>query len=311
MPKFAVYKYTLSKSDNKNLFTQDGMPLDSQAREEFGKLLTARSLNIHKATTSGMPEIYRTENVCHDEVAAFTLENNRTVGQWMNKQKKSLPSYPYCWVVIDNRPGQMKMFIEDNSAWTSTDCVRDLLQANFNGKLMEVGLEITIRAEMQESEFWKVVDQRCRLNNDSVKKVVFELVNPEKAAGISLPNRQYAFLKTTLGVMEATNTYKSTFAMEANRRDAILLERTRRDLSQMVRLCCNNGYTIKVYFRKSKSYVAGDGERTYLSVKEGYLTLFANNSPTIAIESGTTYDLILCLNEASGNIKKKRHDRTT
>ena len=302
MKRFAVYKYRIEHSSSRNLFTQKGKLVT--AREEFGKLLVGRSLNIYQLGTDGLPEILRTENTYHDEVAAFTIENNKIINQWLNKKKNSLPNNPFCWVIIDNRPNEMKMFIEHNSAFTKPDDVRDVLQQNFNSKLSEMGFEIAIDAILLEKDFWTVVEDRCRKNNDTVSKVVFELVNPEKAEGITLPNRRYAFLNATLGVMEATNAYKSTFSMQANRRDHILLARTRRDLSQMVRLCCNNGYKIIVYFRKSGRYISGDMERTYEHLEEGKLTLFANNSTTIDNEEGSTYDLILCLDSMSDNKKK-------
>lgn len=301
MTKLAVYKYRIKDFKSRTLFAKTGEALSG--REELGKLLVARSLNIYKPCSDGLPETLRTENVCHNDVAVFTIENNKTISQWLNKKKNSLPNNPYCWVIIDNRPDEMKMFIEHNSAFGNPDVLRDILQSNFNVKLNEVGFNIEIEAKMEEKEFWTVVDERCRKNNDSVSKVVFELVNPEKAEGISLPIRRYAFLNATLGVMEATNTYKSTFSMEANKRDHILLARTRRDLSQMVRLCCNNGYSITVYFRKSGRYVTGDMERVYENVEEGFLTLFTNNTTTISNDDGYTYDLLLWLDSISGNKK--------
>lgn len=302
MKRFAVYKYRIKQSSSKTLFTKTGELLS--AREELGKLLVGRSLNIYQQGNDGLPEILKTENTYHDEVSVFTIENNKTINQWLNKQKNSLPNKPYSWVIIDNRPNEMKMFIEHNSAFTKPDNLRDVLQSNFNAKLSETGFEIVIDAIMQEKEFWSVVDERCIKNNDTVSKVVFELVNPEKAEGITLPNRRYAFLNATLGVMEATNTYKSTFSMQANKRDNLLLAKTRRDLSQMVRLCCNNGYSITVYFRKSGKYVSGDMERTYEHIEEGILTLFTSHSITISSEEGHTYDLLLWLDSLSDNKKK-------
>ncbi len=308
MIKLSVYKYRIIKTNNKHLFTKEGEPLT--AREEFGKLLDRRSLEIYKVSSDDSPEILNTENTYQDEVSVFTIENNKKVSQWVNKKKNSLPSNPFCWVIIDNRPNEMKMFIEHNSAFRKPDDVRDILQSNFNTKLSDVGFEIEIEAKMLEKEFWAVVDERCRKNNDTVSRVVFELVNPEKAEGISLPTRRYAFLNATLGVMEATNTYKSTFSMQANKRDNILLARTRRDLSQMVRLCCNNGYSISVYFRKSGKYISGDMERVYEYVKEGLLTLFTNKTTTIGNDDGYTFDLILWLDSISDKkIKNKRDER--
>ena len=200
-----------------------------------------------------------------------------------NYEKAEIESNPYCYVLVDNRPGVGLMAIEKSTAWGSKpDMLRDVILENFNRMLADLfDLEMRIEARMDPKDIWEFVHDRLYEHNDYIRKVAFSFQNPKKISKSSAMEVKSARLKAMLRTVEISDALKGFFTMEFDRNTNSKISQANKDMAEMVRLCGENGYDIIITFKEFKTYRINDYVRAYYPMTEDVLTGFRIGSLTI------------------------------
>jgi hypothetical protein len=220
--------------------------------------------------------------------------NNSQLKEWWKrsgKDSKGIDTYerdeiesnPYCYVLVDNRPGVGLMAIEKSTAWASKpDLLRDVLLENFNRMLADLyDLEMRIEARMNPKDIWEFVHERLYEHNDYIRKVAFSFQNPKKISKSSAMEVKSARLKAMLRTVEISDALKGFFTMEFDKNTNSKISQANKDMAEMVRLCGENGYDIIITFKEFKTYRINDYVRAYYPMTEDVLTGFRIGSLTI------------------------------
>lgn len=208
-------------------------------------------------------------------VTLLLLCNEKNHKYMEKKSPEELVYHPGCYVAVDNRPGRMQMIIERTSSFENNpDKVRDLLVVALNRILDKYQLEIEILARQHEGEFWDMVDEQCNQHNDCIKKVSFEFPNPKVVHTVDAPIEMTKRLEVLHAFAKTLNAAKGTLYMEADKNEALKLDKTKKDIAHMVLLCCKNGYNIAVRFKRYGLYRFQDKIKAFGTVREEALTGF-------------------------------------
>jgi hypothetical protein len=103
----------------------------------------------------------------------FKLSNKKK-GHRVNEklEKEGYDTYPFIMIIIDNRPGIQRIFIEQNtSVFKSSKTPASLIQNIFNKELRKHLLRVELYSQYPEKEFWDVVKK----HPEGFKKITFHL----------------------------------------------------------------------------------------------------------------------------------------
>ena len=108
-----------------------------------------------------------------DDVVMFKLSNKKK-GHRVNEklEKEGYDTYPFIIIIIDNRPGIQRIFIEQNtSVFKSSKTPASLIQNIFNKELRKHLLRVELYSRYPEKEFWDIVKK----HPEGFKKITFHL----------------------------------------------------------------------------------------------------------------------------------------
>lgn len=270
MEKYRLYKYVFGLSHTKEAdWTQsvDAKETDlSKAQEIFENLLISvlkdgRRLPIGKEPATGdkvLPNsILRNES----RVTLLQLHNPGTVNIWeLNGAKIPKETFPYSYIVIDNRPGIGQLAIQmKTDAWSDPDTVARLLEDNLNRILKDqgTGLEIEIRYKYLPTAFFKFLKQRKKDDGAIVKHIYFEFTNPEFETPIETAVDTTGHLRQLMNMLSQLGGAKAKLKVDAPKNKE-LIERKLKDIKQMVSLVATNGYRLKVEFNDKSKYTCDE-----------------------------------------------------
>lgn len=280
MMKMAIYTYELTRASEREIFQQPEVSTD-HAQAYLDKLLEADELPL-RATSKKTGKLVVHPNIIlarRGGVVLMRVCNVKHVTVVRSYQERQEESHPYCHVLIDNRPGVAQIAVEQTKAFDKKpDKVRRLLQDALQTLLAEVGLTITIRAKMHDNDFWETVAHLLRNKGEQVNLVAFEFSGTDKSAPIDTPPtllEQLCFLQSLSAALAAA---RLQYKLEASRTGTQRLDRTREDLSQLVRLCCNIGYQISVRFKGLGVFRYGEQAR---DLDEEILSAFLNGQQSL------------------------------
>ncbi|WP_155267555.1 hypothetical protein [Xylanibacter ruminicola] len=210
-----------------------------------------------------------------DDIFLWRVNNSQFKDWWKRSgkdpkgfdtyEKDEIESNPYCYVLIDNRPGVGLMAIEKSSAWGSNpDQLRDVILENFNRMMGELfDLEMRIEARMNPKDIWEFMHERIYEHNDYVRKVSFSFQNPKKINKSKGMEINSAHLKAMLKTVEISDALKGFFTMEFDKNSNGKISQANKDMAEMVKLCSENGYDISITFKEFKTYRINDYVRAY------------------------------------------------
>lgn len=192
-------------------------------------------------------------------------------------------SNPFANVIFDLRPEVLQIAIEQTAAWPNTDKLCELLKESFHRLLSDnFGLDLDIEPKMEPTMFWDYIHKQIYEYNDQIKKVTFSFGNTLRVKGISHDQMHNSRLKAMAMVAEASDALKSQFIMEFDKNsDKRKFTEKNRDIAEMVNLCCDNAYDIKISFKNAKVYRIGDYVKACFPMPIKYLHDFSNNSLNI------------------------------
>lgn len=290
---YAIYKYDFHKAIERTIQAEadgvDGAKNLKIAQTCFASLFDQNTIDkLAKINKKGEVKAMLPNDVLAKSGDIFIWRvNNSQLKEWWkrsgkdskgidNYEKDEIESNPFCYILVDNRPGVGLMAIEKSTAWGSKpDMLRDVILENFNRMLADLfDLEMRIEARMNPKDIWEFVHERLYEHNDYIRKVAFSFQNPKKISKSSAMEVKSARLKAMLRTVEISDALKGFFTMEFDRNTNSKISQANKDMAEMVRLCGENGYDIIITFKEFKTYRINDYVRAYYPMTEDVLTGF-------------------------------------
>lgn len=270
---YQIYKYDFHKAIQRTIIAEaegiDGAKYVKQAQTCFASLFDQNTIDkLAKINKKGEVKAILPNDVLAKGSDIFIWRvNNSQLKDWWKKngkdskgidkyEKDEIESNPYCYVLIDNRPGYGLMAIEKSTAWGSKpDMLRDVILENFNRMLADLfDLEMRIEARMDPKDIWEFVHDRLFEHGDYIRKVSFAFQNPKKINKSNAMEVKSARLKAMLKTVEISDALKGFFTMEFDKNTNSKISQANKDMAEMVRLCGENGYDISITFKEFKTY---------------------------------------------------------
>ncbi len=276
-PEYYIYKYDFHQAPESSMFAEsegvDGAKYVKVAQDCFDSLFDERTIdNLTKQNNKGEHTrlhndvikkigniyIWRVNNSQMKEYCTLSGKDTYGVDKYENQE---IESKPFCYVLIDNRPGCCLMAIEKSTAWQSNpDKLRDMLLKNFNKLLAaKFGLEMRIDARMNPSDVWGFIRERIYQHGDCVRKISFQFQNDKKinksksTAKVNSPN-----IKALKRISEETGALNAIYTMLFDENNKGNISPQNRDMAEMVNLCSQDGYDITITFKDFKVYRIND-----------------------------------------------------
>ncbi len=297
---YAIYKFDFHKAVQRTIQAEaddiDGAKYVKVAQTCFASLFDQNTIDkLAKKNKKGEVKALLPNDVLvkRDDIFIWRVNNSQLKEWWKRSGKDSkgidkyerdeIESNPYCYVLVDNRPGVGLMAIEKSTAWASKpDLLRDVLLENLNCFLADMyDLEMRIEARMNPKDIWEFVHERLFEHNDYIRKVAFTFQNPKKINKTNAMEVKSARLKAMLKTVEISDALKGFFTMEFDKNTNSKISQENKDMAEMVRLCGENGYDICITFKEFKTYRINDYVRAYYPMTEDVLTGFRIGSLTI------------------------------
>ncbi len=270
MEEFRLYKFVFNTSttiDSNWLQSKTAEKTDlTKAQEAFENLLVGamkddRRLPIGKDPKTGdkvLPNsILRNEN----HVIILKIHNPGKVNIWkLNGGKTSEDTYPYLYIIIDNRPGIGQLAVQmGTEAWKDPDTITKLLEDNLNRILSDegTGLQIGIRHKYLPTEFFDFLKDKKKNENAIVKHIYFEITNPEFETPIDTAVETSGHIRQMLKMLMQLGGEKALFKVDAPKNNELIRKKLK-DIKQMVSLVATNGYSLKVEFNDKTKYSCND-----------------------------------------------------
>lgn len=296
---YAIYKYDFHRAIERTIEAEakkiDGSKNLKLSQACFASLFDENSIdNLAKINKNG-----KATRLPNDVMARFGdimiwRVNNSQIKEWWKRngkdskgidkyEKDEIESNPFCNVLIDNRPGVCLMAIEKSSAWGSNpDILRDMLMENFNRILRDnYDLEIRIEARMNPTDIWDFVHERIYEHGDYVRRISFSFQNPKKINKTNATEVKSNRLKAIIKTAEICDALSGVFALEFDQTTNNKISQKNKDMAEMVRLCGENGYDIKVYFKDFKMYRINDYVKAYYALTIDDMQKFMMGALTI------------------------------
>lgn len=320
----SIYKYLLYHNESSNLFNSgdDRHRPNIDLRAYFGGFFNVGSSITISQTKQGTPVIYKNEVVKkYNDIILMRVCNEKKVSVVTNYQERKEISNPWCYVIIDNRPGRGYIIIEKSSSFYSdTDTVRDLLGQAFYTMMYkpENNLDITIEinAKLHEGDFWKMINDRRFKYHDEISKVTFDFPNPRKVAMLDASEAMMGKLALLLAITGATNAIKGSYSLAAAENSSLdLMEKidnVKTDLAQMVELCVRSSYGLTVSFKKYGDFKYSNGtlhSKEMINLKEEYINQFLFDPEELLAEK-SGYKLIDWLDSQEEYVKELQDEKS-
>lgn len=325
---FAIYEFDIkaSKEPGYNL-TPNMIQTNLEKKQEiFSSLFEGNKLNLFLTKGDGTPQpydnykwkgvedvfVYQVNNIQNKTIVEATGETLNGIPQYDSIPKTSLP---LGLLAIDNRSGKDGkglMAIEKNAGWGKTpEKLRELLETSFNSVLEEYGLEITIGAKMQPTEFWPFLDEQCNKNGDGVTRVTIDIHHKtkKKEDKEKKNNRQRATLlmNNMNSIGERNGALKSSFSMEFESVNA----RKIKDMTHIAQLCDDNDYDLSVYLKKFGLYRSNDTVTAFFPMDDDALRTFGWQYSSTMEDTNHTYQLMTWFDNVWTKVKELENDTTT
>ena len=270
MDKYRLYKIVLKPSHTKEAdWTQSDVAETtdlSKAQDIFENILISvfkedKRLPIGKNPATGDEVLPNTILRNDNHVTLLKLHNPGIVNIWeLNGAKIPKDTFPYSYIIVDNRPGIGQLAIQmKTDAWSDPDTIARLLEDNFNRILKDqgTGLEMEIRYKYLPTEFFKYLKQRKKEDNVFVKHIYFEFTNPKFETPIDTAVDTTGHIRQLMNMLSELGGAKAKLQVDAPK-NSELIRRKLKDIKQMVSLVATNGYRLKVEFNDKSTYTCNE-----------------------------------------------------
>jgi hypothetical protein len=226
---------------------------------------------------------------CLDGVAMLQVRNNKHKKVIPIDQLEALdvPHYPYMFVIVDMRPGNQAILVQQkSSAFKNPDEVAGLVRDYCNRvlQLANLGLEMRLDKRLCKGSIWDVVSMRTDREQDRVKS--FTLLIDKKR-----PNEKNQVDKALQMVLEMMCAAQGELKLSTGDDARELLSESREDVRNMVDMLIKNKYHLKVGFEKSGSVEYGSETAAIYGVDDAWCLEFIAKEPHIEDNPEGTYHL--------------------
>lgn len=188
-------------------------------------------------------------------------------------EKKKRKTKPFCYIIIDNRPGMQLIAIQsDSTAWRNTVDVKELLQdtINWQSEVLDYGFEVKILSKMLPSKFWEYVDYRRKKENVYIKGITFSFANYRRRPETDIKQALSSDWRRFDSLIEMINQIggdKGELKITPSKDDA-LVKRKLADIKHMVEICAINQYCLSITFSDDVTYRCNQELRAELPLKD-------------------------------------------
>lgn len=169
--KFDEYRFHFKPTQQVSLFGQDGM---AKKNAIFGDILAGDIIFTYKGRQLNFIKHDLGKNKYY-----IRLANVRKTKLEKNFKSEYFDNEPSCNIFIWNEPKEQKILIEsDKTSFNDSQVVAKILQRALTPFLDLENLQIDIRKEIQETEFWNLVKKY----EGKIKEIEFNLIYPNLPA---------------------------------------------------------------------------------------------------------------------------------
>lgn len=327
MANFLFYKYHFERVDNRNLFNQEGKTvsencLNDKLVEHLSSVFnesSSRSLNLYdiKTDRSGVsaPELYPNEVMRFDDGIALLQIHN-------NKHKKIMPKdstvaqevehYPYCWVIIDMRPGSQAILVQQKrESFRDSDAVAGMIEELWSNMYGQLGWELMTEERFCKGSIWDVVKLRTKNDRDRVRSVSIKIDGKR-------PNEANEVDKALQLVLDKFAAPEGELKLTSGDPARKILDETKEDMRRTVDLLIENQYRMRIGFEKSGVVEFGKEAEAVYGIEDGVCDAFVSGETTFDDAGRTTSNLRMWLDAVvpedeehiySANAKERKNGR--
>lgn len=275
MATFALYNYQFEKIQEPsnvlklefpNVVNIDPDKSFENKQQLFGALLGKdgdQTLSV--AFWKGSKEyIHERQDTLLEDVVMFKLSNKKK-GHRVNEKlkKEGYDTYPFIKIIIDNRPGIQRIFIEQNtSVFKNSKTPASLIQSVFNKELKKHLLKVELYSQYPETEFWKEVSN----HPEGFRKITFHLppLNLERLSKVA-----HKLLA------EARQDWDSglDFSFVASKNSVLKLDEKNVRQASLTKAMALNGHSNSSSRGSIEMYTAGPERKRILIGKDTNLTI--------------------------------------
>ena len=231
------------------------LPLD-QAVSKFNELFNRPQLPIKR---NGISEILPSHIYKVEENVYMIRLHNRQIISYIKEETvdgrnrysaDTIKSYPYMYVVIDNRDGNAKMALMKSPVFgNSLDKLCRMLTEVFSQWMDDYGLEVEIDVCRLPMKFWTYV-KKCQDEGHRLLSMNIHFYNRDYRTTIG-PKRLTRNVQGMLNLARITNALRGVFKLEAApaSSDQMELRKSMKDIAQIVGLCSTNDFLLEVQFQ--------------------------------------------------------------
>lgn len=303
MANFFFYRYHFVQVDEPDLFSEaeEGVTdFDERHNPRFAEDVASNADGIGKLNlynfkvdkkTGEQTSVQYENDILHclDGVVMLQVRNNKHKKVIPIDQLEALdvPHYPYTFVIVDMRPGNQAILVQQkSSAFKNPDEVASLVTDYCSRvlQLSSLGLKMRLDKRLCKGSIWDVVSMRTDREQDRVKS--FTLLIDKKR-----PNEKNEVDKALQMVLEMMCAAQGELKLSTNDDAKELLSESREDVRNMVDMLIKNKYHLKVGFEKSGSVEYGSETAAIYGVDDAWCLEFIAKEPHIEDNPNGVYHL--------------------
>lgn len=180
--QYIMYSYNIMLNQEPDLFEDVEQAEISEAQSVLdGMLHEELHLSCSKNATEELPLDIHLEKEA-DGIFLFVLQRPKDVKYMEGFSQQVIESHPACYVIVDNREDVCQLAIEKSSQFSLPhQKVADAIAGSLNKKLSKRGLKMAATLQKDPEDFWRVVDKRVVADNDPIRWMRIDLLDPKKA----------------------------------------------------------------------------------------------------------------------------------
>ena len=288
MERYSIYSYQLKEKPFRNgvLAMPDSQDVSNLSIEQRFEILFGEKRGSDftlKKFKKNDADSYPCLVLSHDaNIILLRLVNEMDKDFWEEEsadvpvpkiEKKKRKTKPFCYIIIDNRPGMQLIAIQsDSAAWRNTVDVKTLLQEtiNWQSEVLDYGFEVKILSKMLPSKFWEYVDYRRKKENVYIKSITFSFANYRRRPDMDIKQALSSNWRRFDSLIEMINQVggdKGELKITPSKDDA-LVKRKFADIKHMVEICAISQYSLSITFSDDVTYKCNQELRAELPMKE-------------------------------------------
>lgn len=288
MFNFEFYKYTFKRHKmNDELFQPQEVSID-ESRKFFEDIFThGKSLLLQ-----GEKEKYENNVVYHkkDDIIVLRIHKDtiKTIVESTGIDISGIPdfgernekSYPYCYVVIDNRPGKQFIAVQKSNSWRKPNKVQEVLQYSFSRYMEKGALAISIEELVIPLKIWDYCSIVCKDGEDYITRITLNINNQKNNSKSKTTDGSANNLIETIrehlrivGASDGNLDFK--YDNEEDRIAKI------EDTIQFIKICAESDYSLSVYLKNSGVYKCAESVVAIFQLRKEIIETLNNNQSSI------------------------------